>query len=58
MPEVDRQLLKLPNLEDNIKGLVIPTLNFFLNSTQFDVPIPRISPRRRPARNWGQWRTS
>lgn len=36
MPEIDRQLLKLPNLEDNIKGLVIPILNFYLNSNQFD----------------------
>jgi hypothetical protein len=37
MPEIDRQLLKLPNQEDNIKTLVIPTLNFYLNSNQFDV---------------------
>ena len=37
MPEIDRQLVKLPNFEDNIKVLVIPTLNFYLNSNQFDV---------------------
>ena len=55
MSEIDRQLLKLPNLEDNIKGLVIPTLNFYLNSNQFDVYLSLVSQKRRLGKSWEQW---
>lgn len=36
MPSIDRQLEKLPHFEDNLKNLVIPILNFYLNYNQFD----------------------
>lgn len=51
MPEIDRQLEKLPNFEDNIKTLVIPALNFFLNYNQFDVFLSLSRPRKKPAKN-------
>jgi hypothetical protein len=31
MPEIDKQLQKLPEFEENIKNLLIPILNFYLN---------------------------
>ena len=39
MPEIDRQLEKLNNFEENIKTLVIPTLNFYLNYNSYDVDL-------------------
>ena len=39
MPSIDRQLEKLPHFEENLKNLVIPILNFYLNYNQFDVSI-------------------
>ena len=51
MPEIDRQLSKLPNFEDNIKNLVIPTLNFYLNSNQFDVFLLLFRPRKKLVNN-------
>jgi hypothetical protein len=37
MSEVGRQLQKLPDFEENIKGLLIPVLNYYLNLNQLDV---------------------
>jgi hypothetical protein len=37
MPEIDKQLEKLPDFEENIKVLLIPTLNYYLNLNQLDV---------------------
>ena len=37
MSEIGKQLQKLPDLEENIKNLLIPILNFYLNLNQLDV---------------------
>lgn len=54
MPEIDRQLEKLPNFEDNLKTLVIPALNFYLNYNQYDVHINSFRPRKRQGENSAQ----
>lgn len=37
MSEIGKQLQKLPDYEENIKNLLIPILNFYLNLNQLDV---------------------
>lgn len=37
MPEIDKQLEKLKDFEDNLKNIIIPVLNFYLNYNQLDV---------------------
>lgn len=39
MPEIDKQLQKLPDFEQTIKNLLIPILNFYLNLNQLDVVV-------------------
>jgi hypothetical protein len=51
MPEIDRQLQKLPNFEENIKSLLIPTLNFYLNLSELEVRSNLVRLRRRRERN-------
>ena len=36
MGEIDKQLQKLPDFEENIKNLLIPVLNHYLNLNQLD----------------------
>lgn len=47
MPEIDHQLEKLPNFEENLKNLVIPALNFYLNYNQYDVDANLFRPKRK-----------
>ena len=52
MPEIDRQLEKLNNFEENIKNVVIPTLNFYLNYNIYEVPHFLNRQRKKQANNW------
>lgn len=51
MPEIDKQLEKLNDFEDNIKNIIIPVLNFYLNYNQLDVITLLPRPRSRPENN-------
>lgn len=52
MPEIDKQLEKLKDFEDNLKNIIIPVLNFYLNYNQLDVTSTSYRPKNKQGNNW------
>lgn len=58
MSEIGKQLQKLPEFEENIKNLLIPILNFYLNLNQLDVDHTWLRQKSKQVKNWAYWLTT